>query len=347
MKRILAFLFLVFPLLTNAQIGGTAVNTVLDIPASARVAALGGNQIAVVDNDLNLAIYNPALLNPLMRDQVTLSYLNWFSDINLGNVSYGKHLDSLNTTIAGTVQFIDYGSFVRTDPVGAELGTFKVGEYVGSFSAAQRIDSLFRIGASLKYIYSAFDSFTSSAVALDVGGVYQHPNKLLTIAVLMRNIGYQFDSFNDTREALPFQAQLGLTYKFKHAPFRLGLIFENLQKWDLTFVDSNQPVQIDPNTGLVIAETFNFTDKLLRHIILNNEIIFGKNFMVRLGYNFRRRAELAFDTKPAAVGLSYGLGMRLSKFHLSYGRASYHLGGVSNTFSVALRFSDFKQPVSN
>ncbi len=37
----------------SAQFGGKAVFRVLDVPSSARIAALGGSPIAVLDNDIN------------------------------------------------------------------------------------------------------------------------------------------------------------------------------------------------------------------------------------------------------------------------------------------------------
>ena len=119
------------------------------------------------------------------------------------------------------------------------------------------------MGATVKFIYSAFDSYSASGVAIDAGGVYMHPNKLFTLAAMLRNIGYQIDSFNEEREDLPFQAQLGMTYKFKYAPFRLGLILENLQRWDLTYEDPNEPAQIDPNTGEIIIDSPTFAEKAL------------------------------------------------------------------------------------
>lgn len=343
MKRLLASFLLVIPIIASAQLGGSAVNSVLDVPSSARVAALGGNQIAVYDNDLNLGIYNPALLNKSMADQVSLSYLDWFSDISLGNVAYARHYDSINTTFSASVFYADFGTFNRTDETGMSLGTFSVGEYAIALSAAQQIDSIFSLGATVKYIFSSYDSYSASGVALDAGGVYMHPNKLLTIAAMLRNIGYQIDSFSEEREKLPFNAQLGLTYKLKHAPFRLGLILENLQKWDLSYDDPNEPAQIDPNTGQAIISTPTVVDKALRHIVVNNEIILSNNFMLRVGYNFRRRAELAVDVKPGSVGLTYGLGIRLKKLHLSYGRGAYHIGGIPNNFTLALRFADFRK----
>jgi hypothetical protein len=43
------------------------------------------------------------------------------------------------------------------------------------------------------------------------------------------------------------------------------------------------------------------------------------------------------------VGLSFGLGLKVSKLHISYGFAQYHLAGTTNTFTLAMRFADFKK----
>ena len=43
----------------------------LDLPNSAKVAALGGTQIALADNDLGLTFYNPSLLKDSMRNQLS------------------------------------------------------------------------------------------------------------------------------------------------------------------------------------------------------------------------------------------------------------------------------------
>ena len=125
-----------------AQLGGQAAFRVLDIPSSARASALGGNYIAVQDGDLNLGIFNPALLNKEMSRQLALSYLPYFDGINIGYISYGHHLDSCNLTVSGTVQYVDYGSFMRTDETGAELGEFSAGEYVFQGGVAKPLDDL-------------------------------------------------------------------------------------------------------------------------------------------------------------------------------------------------------------
>lgn len=343
MRKNLLLPFLLLPGLLSAQLGGQSVFRVLDIPASARASALGGNYIAVKDNDINLGLFNPALLNPEMGRQVSLSWLPYFEGINVGYASYAHHFDSLRTTFSGAVQYVDYGTFNRTDATGNELGQFRAGEYAFQIGAGRAIDSLFSIGANVKFITSSLDTYTSSGIALDLAGTYHKPSKGVTLSAVVRNIGYQTSSFTSEREKLATQVMLGVTYKFKHAPFRLGLMLENLQRWDLTYPDATRDRQIDPTTGEVVVKKTTNAEKALLHAVPSAEILLSKNFMIRLGYNFRTRYEMALASRTGAVGLSFGLGLRVSKVHLSYGFNQLHLAGIRNTITIAVRFSDFRK----
>ena len=326
-----------------AQLGGGSSFRVLDIPSSARASALGGNYIAVKDNDINLGIFNPGLLNKEMGQQVALSYLPYFEGIKIGYASYAHHIDTIKTTFTGTVQYFDYGTFMRTDETGAELGEFRAGEYAFQVGAGRAIDSLFSVGANVKFITSSLDTYTSTAWAMDIGGVFEKKKLGLTVAGLVRNIGYQTSTYSSEREDLPFQVQLGVTYKFKHAPFRLGLMMEQLQRSDLTYEDPNAAVNIDPTTGEVIVDKLSRAERILLHTVPSAEILLSRNFMLRVAYNFRRRHELVLADKPSATGLSFGVGLKVSKLHISYGFSQLHLAGISNTFTLAVRFSDFKK----
>lgn len=336
------FLFLA-PVLLRAQLGGGQVFRVLDVPASARASALGGNYIAVKDNDINLGLFNPALLNAEMGRQAALSYLPYFEGIKIGYASYAHHFDSLRTTFSGTLQYVDYGTFNRTDETGLEQGQFRAGEYVFQIGAGRAIDSLFSIGANAKIITSNLDTYTSTGIALDLGGTYHKPAKGVTVSAVLRNIGYQTSSFTGEREKLPFQVMAGATYKFRHAPFRLGLMLENLQRWDLTYPDAQRDRQVDPTTGEVIVKKTTNAEKALLHVVPSAEILLSRNFMIRLGYNFRTRYEMVLANRPGAVGLSFGVGLRVSKVHISYGFSQLHLAGIRNTITLAVRFSDFRK----
>ncbi len=347
MPRPLRFLVAIFLFCTlfsaQAQLGGTAVFRVLDIPSSARISALGGSPVAVYDNDINLGLFNPALLNASMTKQVALSYMPYIDGINLGYAAYAHSFDSLGITMSGSVQYVDYGTFTRRDETGADQGTFNAGEYVVQVGAGRAIDSVFSMGVNLKFITSSLESYNATGWAADIGGVFVKKALGLTVGATLRNIGFVSSSYTGTKEKLPFQAQLAATYKFRHAPFRLGLSIDNMQQWDLTYNDPNTQTQIDPTTGATIVKKVTSVDRALLHIVPNAEILFGPNFMVRLGYNYRRRQELAFDVKPGLSGVSFGIGLKVSRLIISYSYAQFNPAGASNTFTLAMRFSDLKR----
>ena len=196
---------------------------------------------------------------------------------------------------------------------------------------------------NLKYITSQLDSYKANGLAVDIGGVFVKKALGLTVAATLRNIGFVTRSYTDTTEKLPFQAQLAATYKFRHAPFRFGLSLDNLQTWDLTYTDPTAQNQIDPTTGNVIVTTYSTAHRVMLHVTPSVEILFGKNFMLRFGYNYRRRQELKVDEKPGLSGISLGIGLKISKLHLSYSYAQFNPAGASNTISLAVRFADFKK----
>ena len=68
------FIYVLLNSFTNAicQIGGKAFQF-LDMTNSARVAALGGKSVAIHDDDLNIAYYNPSIVSEGMSNQFELN----------------------------------------------------------------------------------------------------------------------------------------------------------------------------------------------------------------------------------------------------------------------------------
>ncbi|MEM9050825.1 MAG: hypothetical protein AAGC47_02130, partial [Bacteroidota bacterium] len=150
-------------------------------------------------------------------------------------------------------------------------------------------------------------------------------------------------SYRDgVNEDLPFEIQAAISKKLAKAPIRLSLIGENLHRWDLT---PERPLtEIDPLTGEeIVTNPGGFGENLMRHLVFNSEILLTDNFHIRVGYNYNRRQQLKVDDRPGAAGITYGLGMRLAKIHISYARAAYSLAGVSNHFTLNIKFDDFKK----
>ena len=343
-KIIIPGLLLFLSFVSSAQIGGSYTYAFLNLPNSARIEALGCNANAIKDNDLSLCLVNPSLLTPKMNNQISLSDIDYFADVNYGFASYMHDFKQIGMFDA-SLQFINYGKFVQTDATGATYGNFYGGEYNFNIGWGRQLDSLFSIGANLKNIYSDLDRYTSYGIAVDVAGTYSSSKSQFTATLMAINIGRQLKYYMPgNEEPLPFELQTGLSKKLAHTPFRLSLVLRHLEKWDLTYTDPNNPTPtVDALTGAPIPpkKLGNFFDKCMRHVVVGTEFIPSKNFSIRLGFNYEIRKELEVSTRYSTVGFCWGFGFRIKQFNLSYARARYHLDGSPNTFTISTNISNF------
>ncbi len=231
----LLFLFPFFATNSQAQLGGQNSYEFLNLNSSARVASLGGNQIAVKDNDPFLAADNPSLLNAEMNNKLALTYIDYLADVSTGFASFTRHIDSIGTFNVG-VKYVDYGEFTETDAGGNELGTFSAGDYAFFLGYARDLDSNFSIGANVKTIYSSLYDYSSLGLAADLGLTYYNPKRQVTVALLAKNFGTQVNSYTEfTEEDLPFEIQMGVSKRLAKVPLRVSIIAQHLQQWDLIY----------------------------------------------------------------------------------------------------------------
>ncbi len=325
----------------QAQIGGNSTYKFLSLPSSPRIAAMGGDFLAIKDHDINLALSNPSLISAEMNNHLSLNFVDYFADINYGFVSYGRNFEKIGNFV-GSVQYIDYGKFTYANEAGETSGMFRAGETALIIGWGRQLDSMFSIGANFKTIFSSLESYSSFGLAVDVAGTYQAENGLV-VSLIARNIGSQLVSYESgRREPLPFDLQLGLSKRLQHVPFRYSILLTHLHKWDLTYDDPTK-IKTDPFTGEDIRDD-KFTeilDKAMRHVVIGAEFLPTQNFSVRLGYDYRRRQELKVDSRMSTVGFSWGFGIRISKFQFNYARKAYHLVGSPNFISITTNLSDF------
>ncbi len=345
MKKSLFILFIfVFSIQLNAQIGGTHTYDFLNLINSARVASLGGDVIAINDNDFNLSYHNPALLNPEMNHDMVLNYVNYFTDINYGYAAYATNIKDYGI-FSGGIEYINYGKFIAADEKGIVTGEFKAAEYAINLIYSRAIDSTFRVGVNVKPIISTLEKYTSLGLAADFGIIYNKPRSLFTAALVVKNLGTQLKGYTDERESLPFNIQLGISQKLKHAPLLFSVTYDHLEQWDLTYTKTEEVSSLDPLSGQEPTQSSidKIADQFMRHIILGVEFNPIKNFYIRGGYNYRRRQEMLIESKTSTIGFSWGFGIKISKFYLSYGRATYHLAGASDHFSISTNLDSFRK----
>lgn len=358
----------------SAQIGGTQTYSFLSLPNSARIAGMGGKVVSIIDNDLNLTYYNPALLRQEMGNHLTMNYTNYFTDINYGYASYAlpSHRESKGYWAAG-LYFIHYGTFTEADEVGTKLGEFTASEYTFTILYARPLSKQLNVGINIKPVMSYFERYASYGIAADLGISYANASKKVTSGLVLRNLGMQLTSYNEevfNREKIPFEILAGITLKPQHAPFRLSFTFHQLQKPTLTY-DSDLSNDTENNLDkgeedelpaefiyqprgssiAMFSEMFytvqgftkQYADPFFRHLNVTVEILPFPNFSLFLGYNHQRRKELSLASKPGLVGFSFGMGINIRKINISYGRANYHLAGGTNNFSIRTNLSNFQK----
>lgn len=235
---------------------------------------------------------------------------------------------------------MDYGKFDGYTPSGISTGTFSVKDQCFGLSYGTKWSEKFRVGATLKYAYSIYESYVSNALSTDVSLMYTDTASQLSVTGFAKNFGFQAIPFGETRrQPLPFQAAITISKRLAHLPFRYHLTLNNLQKPDMRYTIT-QTGQKDEN-GKDLVKTMTMGDNILRHLVLGGELNLSKNFVIRFGYNHQRRKEMTQDQKRGTSGFSWGIGFKISKFQISYGSAAYFPTKNVNQFSVLLNLSEF------
>ena len=324
-----------------AQRGGESVYSFLQLTNAARVSALGGENVSLSDDDINLVFHNPALLSSRMNQHMNLNYVNYFAGVNYGYASYAFERAGIGT-FAGGIHYVDYGSFERIDEYGVPDGYFRASEYALNLVYSRSIiDSVLTVGVNVKPLFSIYEQYTSLGLVSDIGLLYNNYSTHTSVGLAIKNFGMQIVSFSGTRERVPFEIQAGLTQGLAHAPFRFNIQLQHLERWDLTYEKTDDNDIFFAGEPEVQNRFDLLADQLMRHVVLGVELLLGENFHFDLGYNYKRRQEMKMESMPGAVGFSWGFGFRVSKFHVAYGRSAYHLAGGTSHFSLTTDLSAF------
>ncbi len=332
----------------QAQInGGQNSFEFLRLPASARLTALGGYQIAVQDDDINLALSNPAALNPLMHQQISFSHNFMVSDIASGYVGYGHQLDKLGLTLHGGVQYLNYGDFDATDEIGNIAGSFNASEYAFTVGAGRQLYERVTVGANLRFITSQLESYTANGVAADFAAMFHDTASQVNISLVFRNVGMQMQTYTEAgdREPLPYEAQLGISKRLQHLPFRFSVIYRYLNRWNVLYDDPDS----QEDTFFFGEQSANSgnpnLDNFFRHFVFNGEFLLGRkeNFRLRFGYNHLLRKETEVRNLRSLSGFSMGFGIKVKWFRVDFGRAIQHLGAGNTHFTISTNFKEFKK----
>ena len=281
------------------------VYSFLRLPVSAHVAALGGDNITLTDDDPTVIFHNPALINGVSDKSINLNFMTYMEGAKTASASFVKALKE-RATWGVSAQYMDYGSIKETTVDNIQTGTFSAKDIALSGSFAYMLGNRISGGISARFISSSIGSYSSAAVSFDLGLNYIHEEKGWSVSAVAKNLGGQIKAYDDDFERIPIDLLLGVSKRFINSPLRLHATLNRLNNWD---------------------EGFN------KHLAIGGDLLFGETIWIGVGYNFRRSSEMKLSDGESesnhGAGFSIGGGLQLERFKLQVAYAKYHVSASS------------------
>lgn len=295
---------------TKAQDSRTGYNF-LRLPVSAHAAALGGDNISIIEDDESMIFNNPALLSSVSDKTINLNYMNYMSGVNTASASFNRIIKE-RASVAASAQFIDYGKMKETDENNIQTGEFSAKDIsIAGYFSYMLTDRLAG-GITAKFITSYIGDYNSIAMGVDLGLNYYDPEKEWSVSLVAKNLGGQMKAYDDQYDRMPIDIQLGASKRFAHMPFRISATLVDLNHLDYKFIN---------------------------HLVAGVDIIISPTIWVGAGYNFRRANEMkiteADGESSHGAGLSFGAGINLERFKLNLAYGKYHVSSSSILINLA------------
>jgi hypothetical protein len=280
----------------NSKVGTTAYSF-LKIDVSARSTAMGGAFVGLSDDESAL-YFNPAGLIQIEHKSFFTTYNNYIADIQSGFLGY-VHPYSENTRLGASIHYFNYGSLDKTDKQGNLLGTFGASDFALALSMVRSLNSQISVGATGKFIYEKIDSYSSDALALDLGIIHVSKDGRTRFGLVGQNLGVQLKGFTQShKDDLPAAVKLGMSHHVRELPLIVAL-------------DAAKPLDND----------FFFN--------LGGEFTALKPLYLRFGWSSFGENFKTDSDKDNLAGFAGGFGVRWKVYHFDYAYSSYaDLGGV-------------------
>jgi hypothetical protein len=269
---------------------------------------------------------NPGVLSKEMDNHASFSYLPYFARTNFLAASFVKDFDKLGTWGAG-INYLNYGTLNGYDDTGEFTGSFKASDYALVLSNAHRMDN-FSFGASLKFAGSFIAGYSANALLFDAGGMFIHPEKDFKIGLAIKNVGFGLKGYNKTSEvSMPFDIQMGGSFKPEHMPIRFSLTLHGLNKFKIL-------EKGDEESEVSVGK------QVFSHMVFGGEILVSKNINLRVGYDYLRRQQVKQE-KGGFSGFSFGGMIRIKGFEFAYSRGILNQAAAQNCLTLNVDVNSF------
>ncbi len=314
-------------------LGGTAAFSFLRVPSSPLATALGTANVSVITHDPMAAALNPSLLREQMRGQLSVATNAFFSGARRIGGRYCLGLGSSDPTLlSAAIDYIDYGSAPATDASGNIMGDFRARDHAVHLTASRAYGERWQYGMTLTFAGSAYGIYRSAAILADVGLTYTDTSGLFRAGFTARNMGAQLRTYAGQAEDMPFDLQLGITQRLRHAPLQFSLTAQRVHRFDILYRDT-----AFNNTNFGVPGRAGTLENLFRHLVLSVQGYVGDRVELTLGYNHLRRAELAVPNGANGMtGFSAGAALLLRRMQVRYARSVYQNGLSYSQFGLSV-----------
>jgi hypothetical protein len=312
---------------------GASAYSFLEVPSSSHAFALGGTNITVIDDDINLMEQNPALLGPEIDMQVGFNYMHYLGASNFAGVRYGMAAGDRGAWSIG-IQYLGYGTMSQTEADGSVVGTFSPQDVVFSGMYAHDFTDRLRGGINVKMIYSSYEQYTAFAMATDLGLNYYDPDHDMSLSLVLKNLGGQIKRFDNDYDRLPFDIQLGWMQRLGSSPFQLSITAWHLNKWNLPYYD------MEDNGSEIRVLKQSFISNLFRHLVFGLQYAPSDKFYIALGYNYKTRTDMSTYNRNILSGFSIGAGLKVKSFALGVAYAQPHKSGSSIMLNLSTNLNE-------
>lgn len=311
-KVIFCLFFTLISVLTWAQDSQTGYNF-LRLPVSAHAAALGSDNISIIEDDPSLMFHNPALLSSVSDKSLNLNYMNYMEGANAASASFSKIVKE-KATIGVMAQFLDYGKMKEVDEHNVQTGEFSAKDIAIASALSYQLGTNIVGGITARLITSYIGDYNAFAMGVDLGVNYYDPEKEWSVSATVKNLGGELDAFEEEYNKLPLDLQIGASKRLIGSPLRLSA----------TLVDMNH-----------------LNKKFIHHLVAGADVILSPQIYVAIGYNFRRASEMKIVSNDEergsshGAGLSLGGGVQLDRFKLNVAYGKYHVSSHSLLVNVS------------
>lgn len=329
--KIFSLLVAVLPATALAQEYASAFNT-LRLPASSHAAALGGQNVTLIEDEPTAGWYNPALYANVSDLSAGLDFMTYAAGSTWMGAHFVKAFGERHTMAVG-VQYMNYGKMDETDEAGNTLGQFSAKDIVIGVGYSYLLSERWTGGANLKMMVSNLADYTALAAAIDVGVNYYDDENDLSVSASLQNIGTQLKAYHDgQRTHLPFTLALGFSKGMAHLPVRFHVTMTDVTRWKSSYY------VLPENKDKDKSDKVGFGKKALNHFVLGLDILPTDYLYLSVGYNFRRAYELKASGSSHLAGLSAGAGVNVKHFKFGVSYAKYHQASNSIMANVGYAF---------